>query len=107
MSPISRRNVLRGAAGLTLALPWLEALAQSAPTPPRRILFCFTANGDHASRRMKVKSETGFAFDDMLSPFEAWRSQLLVLDGISKFHEKLPDGQAADAHQQGGSALAP
>ncbi len=108
MNRPSRRNVLRGAAGLSLALPWLEALAQSTtPTPPRRIVFCFTANGDDTDRRMKTKSETGFVFDDMLSPFEAWRSKLLVLDGISKFHERLPAGQGADAHQQGGSALAP
>lgn len=104
---LSRRNVLRGAAGLTLALPFFEALAQNTPTAPRRIIFCFTANGDQTSRRMKVKSETGFVFDDMLSPFEAWRNELIVLDGVNKFHNLLPQGQQADAHQQGGSALAP
>ncbi|MBX5480576.1 MAG: DUF1552 domain-containing protein [Myxococcaceae bacterium] len=103
---ISRRNVLRGAAGFTLALPWLESFAQAA-TPPRRIVFCFTANGDQISRRMIKKSETGFVFDDMLSPFEPWRDELLVLDGLNKFHNKLPEGQQADAHEQGGSALAP
>lgn len=103
---ISRRNVLRGAAGLALALPWMESLAQTA-TPPRRLVFLFTANGDHTSRRMKVKNETSFVFDDMLSPFEAWRQDLIVLDGINKYHGNLPSGQQADAHQQGGSALAP
>lgn len=107
MTSFSRRNLLRGAAGLTLALPWMESLAQSTGTPPRRLVFCFTANGDHTSRRMKVKSETGFVFDDMLSPFEAWRNELIVLDGMHKYHNQLPSGQAADAHQQGGSALAP
>lgn len=107
----SRRNLLRGAAGLTLALPWLESLAQSSGggsgTAPRRIVFSFTANGDQVSRRMRVKSETGFVFDDMLEPFEAWRQDLLVLDGVNKNHHLLPSGQQADAHQQGGSALAP
>ncbi len=107
MNRISRRNVLRGAAGLTLALPWFEALAQGTPTPPRRLIFCFTANGDQISARMKTKAETSFVLGDMLSPFEDWRSKLLILDGLSKFHERLPDGQAADAHQQGGSALGP
>lgn len=106
MRSISRRNVLRGAAGLTLALPWLESLAQ-ATTPPRRIVFCFTANGDHTSRRMKTKTESTFVFDDMLMPFDAWRQDLIVLDGMHKYHNLLPSGQAADAHQQGGSALAP
>jgi hypothetical protein len=103
---LTRRNVLRGAAGLSLALPWLESLAQTA-APPRRVVFSFTANGDDTDRRMKVKSETGFVFDDMLSPFEAWRSNLIVLDGLSKYHENLPSDQQADAHEQGGSALAP
>jgi len=105
--PVTRRNLLRGAAGLTLALPWLESFAQGTPTPPRRLVYVFTANGDHITRRMKVKSETGFVFDDMLSPFEAWRQELLVLDGIDKRHNYLPADQSADAHQQGGSALAP
>jgi hypothetical protein len=103
----SRRNLLRGAAGLTLALPWLESLAQAGALPPRRVIFCFTANGDQVARRMKVKSETGFVFDDMLDPFEAWRQNVLVLDGVHKNHHLLPAGQQADAHQQGGSALAP
>lgn len=103
---ISRRNVLRGAAGITLALPWLESFAQTA-TPPRRIVFSFTANGDQTSRRMTTNSETGFVFDEMLSPFESWRQNVLVLDGLDKNHDKLPSGQQADAHEQGGSALAP
>ncbi len=103
----SRRNLLRGAAGLTLTLPWLESLAQTAGTPPRRVVFCFTANGDQVARRMAVKSETSFVFDEMLQPFEAWRKDLIVLDGVNKFHNLLPSGQQADAHQQGGSALAP
>lgn len=103
---ISRRNILRGAAGLTLALPYFESFAQAA-VKPRRIIFVFTANGDHTSRRMTVKGETNFVFDDMLSPFEAWRQKVLVLDGVDKRHYMLPSGRRADAHQQGGSALAP
>lgn len=102
----SRRNLLRSAAGFTLAMPWLETFAQTA-TPPRRIVFVFTANGDQIARRMLNKHETQFVFDDMLSPFEPWRSKLLVLDGIHKYHNRLPAGQRADGHQQGGSALAP
>jgi hypothetical protein len=103
---VSRRNLLRGTAGVTLALPYLEALAQTA-TPPRRIVFVFTANGDLVDRRMLTKAETGFVFNDMLKPFDAWRNEIIVLDGVHKRHNRLPSGQQADAHQQGGSALAP
>src|SRR5438309_2032620 len=103
---ISRRTVLRGAAGVVVALPWLEAMAQ-ATTAPRRIIFVFTANGDQIAQRMTTKSETGFAFADMLTPFEPYRQNLLVLDGIDKYHDRLPPGEVSDGHQQGGSALAP
>ena len=102
----TRRNVLRGAAGLSLALPWLEATAQSS-TPPRRLATVFTANGDVIAQRFTKKGETDWVFADMLTPFEPYRSQLLVLDMVNKHHDKLPAGHVADGHQQGGSALAP
>ena len=103
----SRRNLLRGAAGISVALPWLESYAQAAATPPRRVVFVFTANGDQISRRFTTKSESGFVFDDMLSPYQPYRSNLLVMEGINKYHGRLPDGARADGHEQGGSALAP
>jgi hypothetical protein len=106
MARLSRRHLLRGAAGVTLALPWLEAMGQPI-TAPKRIVFVFTANGDHTSRRFTTKGETGFVFDDMLSPFQPYRAQSLFVEGIDKYHGRLPDGQRSDGHQQGGSALAP
>jgi len=51
MKRLSRRTVLRGAGGVALALPFLEAMrperarAQTV-TAPRRIMFVFQANGD-------------------------------------------------------------
>jgi hypothetical protein len=99
--------MLRGAAGVAVALPALEAMGQAAMTPPRRLITVFTANGDQLSRRFTTKGETNFAFDDMLSPFQPYRQDLLVLEGIDKFHGRLPDSERSDGHQQGGSALAP
>ncbi|MBX7099739.1 MAG: DUF1552 domain-containing protein [Myxococcaceae bacterium] len=103
--PLSRRTLLKSAAGFSVALPWLEAMA--ATPPPRRVIFVFTANGDQTARRLTTKTETGFVFDDMLSPFEPYRQNMLVMEGINKYHYKLPDGARADGHEQGGSALAP
>lgn len=105
---LSRRNFLRGAGGITLALPMLESMSwgQSA-TPPKRIVFVFTANGDQIDHRFTSMGETTFQFADMLSPFERVRSDLLVMHGINKYHGNLPDGSRADGHEQGGSALAP
>lgn len=103
---ISRRNVLKGAAGLSLFLPTLESFGQST-TPPKRVVFVFTANGDDIDRRIASGGETNWVFDDMLMPFERHRQHLIVLNGIHKYHDRLPAGQVSDAHQQGGSALAP
>src|SRR3954464_9619659 len=43
---LDRRTFLRGA-GLSLALPWLEAMAPAAPTatPPKRFCAFFFGNG--------------------------------------------------------------
>jgi hypothetical protein len=102
----SRRNVLKGAAGLSLFLPTLESFGQST-TPPKRIVFVFTANGDDIDQRFTSRGETNWVFADMLTPFERHRQHLLVLDGIHKYHDRLPSGEVSDAHEQGGSALAP
>jgi hypothetical protein len=103
---LSRRNVLKGAAGLSLFLPTLESFGQTAP-PPKRIIWVFTANGDQITQRFTSRGEANWVFADMLTPFDRHRANLLVLDGINKYHDKLPSGQVGDAHEQGGSALAP
>jgi Protein of unknown function (DUF1552) len=103
---LSRRSVLRGAAGISLFLPRLESLAQAGQAP-KRIVFVFTANGDQISQRFTSRGESTFVLGDMLSPFERHRKQVLLLDGINKYHEKLPSAEVSDSHQQGGSALAP
>lgn len=111
MSRFSRRLMLK-AGGVTLALPLLESLLPrrawgQTPSPPRRIIFVFTANGDQTSRRFTTKSETGFVLDEFLAPFQPYRNDMLFIEGVNKYHYRLPDGERADGHQQGGSALAP
>lgn len=111
MSDFSRRRALT-AGGVTLALPFFESLlprsarAQTT-TPPRRVIWVFTANGDQEARRFSTKSETGFVLDEFLAPYEPQRADMLFVEGVDKFHGRLPSGQRADGHQQGGSALAP
>ena len=109
MKRLSRRTVLRGG-GLALSLPLLEAMmpkasAQAAETP-RRILFEFKANGDQTARRFTATGETDFAFDEFLAPLEPYRSELLVLNKLSRRYNLLGE-KRSDGHQQGGSSLAP
>jgi len=104
---VSRRNLLRGAAGLSMWLPLMEAFGQVNGTSPKRLVTIFTANGDDIDQRFTTRGETNWVFADMLTPFERHRQHLLVLDGINKYHNRLPAGEVSDGHQQGGSALAP
>ena len=116
MSPapkrLSRRTLLRGASGVALALPFLDAMrpraarAQAAMTP-RRIIFAFQANGDEIATRFTTVGETNFVFGEFLAPLEPYRQDLLILHKLDKKFGKLPAGSVADNHEQGGSSLAP
>lgn len=108
--PLSRRTLLRGAGGIALGLPLLEAMLKSASAQtadtPRRILFEFKANGDQTARRFTSTGETNFVFDEFLAPLEPYRSELVVLNKLNRRYNLLGD-KRADGHQQGGASLAP
>ena len=109
---ISRRMLLRGAAGVGIGLPLLEAMLPRAahgatPTAPRRIMFVFQSNGDQTSRRFIDTGETTFTFDEFLAPLEPYRSDLLCLNRLDRRYGKFAAGERADGHQQGGASLAP
>ncbi len=112
MKRLSRRTLLRGAGGIALGLPLLEAMApadaraQAAPAP-RRILFLFQANGDETKARFPTTGDTTFELGEFLKPLEPYRSELLFLNRLHRRFYELPDTQRADNHQQGGSSLAP
>ncbi|MFO0722997.1 MAG: DUF1552 domain-containing protein [Myxococcota bacterium] len=112
MKPLSRRHFLRGVGGVALALPFLDAMrpsmarAQTAAAP-KRIIFSFKPNGDQIAQRFTTKGETTFAFGDFLAPLQPYRNDLLILDNVDKRFGSLPDAERADAHEQGGSSLAP
>jgi hypothetical protein len=111
--PLSRRTFLRGASGVALALPMLEAMrprmarAQAASTAPHRIIFSFQPNGDQIAQRFTAVGETAFQFGEFLAPLEPYRKDLLILHNLDKRFSKLPSGSVADNHEQGGSSLAP
>lgn len=112
MKRISRRMVLYGAGGFTLALPFLDAMrprqarAQESPAP-RRILFLFQANGDETDARFTSTGESDFQLGEFLKPLEPYRNELLFLNRLDRRFYELPEGEHADNHQQGGSSLAP
>ncbi len=109
---LSRRTLLRGAAGVGIGLPLLEAMMPRAASgatsaAPKRILFVFQPNGDQTNRRFIDKGETTFTFDEFLAPLEPYRKDLLILNRLDRRYGKFMTGDRADGHQQGGASLAP
>jgi hypothetical protein len=95
MKPLHRRTFLRGAGGVAIALPLLEAMmgarkshAGGSEGPPPRFVVFFSANGTIHERWTPVGSAESFVLDDpadpdrILAPLEAYKDQLLVIEGV-------------------------
>lgn len=80
---VGRRSLLKGGALAALApfMPVLEARAQDG-TPPKRILFCYQANGTIHSEWKPTVTESGFTFNRILAPLQDHKDDLLVLSGL-------------------------
>ncbi|MEO8906146.1 MAG: DUF1552 domain-containing protein [Polyangiaceae bacterium] len=112
IKPLSRRTLLRGAAGVGIGLPLLEAMlprsaSGASPSAPRRIMFVFQPNGDQTARRFIDPGEQSFTFDEFLAPLEPYRKDLLLLNRLDRRYHQFMAGERADGHQQGGASLAP
>ncbi|MCY0986587.1 DUF1552 domain-containing protein [Nannocystis sp. ILAH1] len=113
---ISRRTVLRGAAGAMIALPLLEAMGCDEPTgggprarsgraaPPRRFLATYIPNGMAPAQwwPSNVQSEAQFDLSPSLAPFAAVRDDMIVLRGITLASALLG---VQDGHREGSMAL--
>lgn len=85
--PLNRRTVLRGAAGIAVALPFLEALqpsvgvAQTSLAPKRFGVF-FGPCGVIPANWKPTGGVTDFVLSPALQPLAEHREQLVVLGGI-------------------------
>lgn len=108
---MSRRAILRGAAGAAISLPLLDAMgpetASADGSETRRLIFSFKPNGDEVARRFQSTDEADFVLGDFLEPLEPYREDLLFVHRLNKNFHRLGPGEQADCHQQGGSSLAP
>lgn len=103
-TPLSRRTVLRGAGGLALALPFLDAMsprrrvARAAGVAKRFIVF-FSSNGTIMDKWTPAGGATDFSFPagSILEPLTPHRDQLLVLRGLNnEVSYKSPGSNAHD-----------
>ena len=87
---ISRRTVLKGAGGIAIALPWLEAMvsgrrgrAQAATTiPGRRFVAVYQPGGTVLGKHTPTGTETAPILSPILAPFEPVKDKILIFDGI-------------------------
>src|SRR5690242_5126945 len=84
--PISRRTLLRGAAGAVMALPLLEAMTQAAPataaakqSTPVRLGVIYMANGVNVDQWAPKGAGPNFELSPSLSPLAKHKQDLLVL----------------------------
>ncbi len=102
MTRLSRRSLLRGAGGVTVGLPWLEAMEPrraNAAARTRRLVFFFFSNGVITSKWNPTGSDTSFTLSPILSPFEPLKRKLVVLQGINQ--QAAIDSRPGTTHSRG------
>jgi hypothetical protein len=99
--PISRRMLLRGAGGVALALPLLDAMrprvAKAESAGPKRFVVFFSANGTIKDQWQPSGSETDFELSPILSPLAAHQSDLLIMRGLANEASYIYEPNAHDA----------
>src|SRR5581483_11187519 len=93
---ISRRTVLRGA-GVSLALPWLEAMAPAATAgsgsaQPVRMAFLYMPNGVNTSAWAPEGVGRDFKLSRTLQPLEDFKDQIIVAQNLWNQASKDGDG---------------
>jgi hypothetical protein len=109
---VSRRDALRmlGMAGAASMLPGTglgRARAQTAQIP-KRILFFYTNHGTHRSAWLPkglngapAATETAFDLNEILVPLQAYKKDLLIIDGLDMLSSDEQNGPAKNAHIRG------
>ncbi len=109
---IGRRTVLRGV-GVSLALPWLEAMDRVKPlrggetvqgTIPNRMAFLYVPNGKNMASWTPAKEGSDYELPATLKPLEPVRDQMLVLTGLTADKAR-PHGDGGGDHARALSAF--
>jgi hypothetical protein len=106
-APISRRALLRGAGGVAISLPFLEAMTPrkargaAMPTAPRRMLNFFTENGVVESNWYPSGTEKAFTMPVSLAPLMPFQSNIIVFQGLD---HTAAGSNGGGGHQRGKTA---
>lgn len=109
MKKLDRRTLLRGAGGIAIALPFLEAMdsrpAHAQASERQRFVVFFSANGTIDDKWRPFGSGSNFSFANpndpselrVLAPLEAHKQDLVVIEGVDMLSRDLgPGGNGHD-----------
>lgn len=94
--PLSRRTALKGL-GVSIALPFLESMTplsklraaeEAAGEFPRRMVFVYFPNGAWMDAWKSTGEGADFTLGPTLSPFEPFKSQMLVFSNLADKNAK-------------------
>ena len=97
---LTRRTMLRGAGGVALGLPFLEATAGrgfAQAAPPLRLLVFVHGQGTVLARWKPAQVGTTFDLPQMLRPLAPFQSKLNVWSGIDNKVRKMMGGNGHNA----------
>jgi len=102
---ISRRQMLRGAGGVAIALPLLDAMlpassawAEAAATPRSRYAAIYIPHGKTMAKWTPATEGRNFEFTEILKPLEAHRERLNIVSGLRLQTGYGTDGSATANH---------
>ncbi len=83
---LSRRQILRGAGGIVVALPFLEALAPGKAfgqsMPQKRFIGIYHPNGVYTPQWFPTGDENNFTLGPIHQALAPWKSKLLFTSGV-------------------------
>ncbi len=81
---LDRRAVLRGAGSIAVAIPFLEAMRPAwAQAQPKRFIAMFSSNGVIQDAWRPTGTETNFLLGRSLAPLEPFKSDVVVIQGLT------------------------
>lgn len=93
-TPLPTRRTFLRAAGVGLALPWLEGLARAAPDPRQRLVCVMTPLGLHAENLFPHETGPGYRATRYLAPLEPLRDHFTIFSGL--MHPGVDGGHNAE-----------
>ncbi|MEO8904507.1 MAG: DUF1552 domain-containing protein [Polyangiaceae bacterium] len=84
---ITRRSVLRGAGGIAVALPFLDAMllprqSHAAGSVPLRLVVFYSPGGTLLDQWRPTGTETNFTLSSMMAPLNPFKDRVILVDGL-------------------------